>query len=752
MPSKQAQRREAAENADKLSYRAFEVRGDTVDIDGRSVGATISTESPVRMPDFERMEMIPEVLRTDGAVLPTQVPLLDSHQRRTMDDQLGSVRGVQREANEVGGRLHFSADERSMRSWEKVRDKHATDVSAGYQVLEKTFVPRGKTQMVAGRSYTGPVNVVTKWKLREVSLTPIGADEQAKLRGFDPSAIPDEKGFEMNEQLRSLLESRGMPKDLSDDDARQQWAIDNNFGEKKPEEKKESVRDAGADFESRMAKIVEEASAKAAAKALEDQQKRATEQGALADTVLKIADVERTRELDDKLSACRTREDIEKVVLDHKAEQQSAFPSRHFVTSGPQEHDKFEAGMRTALIERSLGLVGTPEALPGETDSSGIRARREQALKTVFPQEKRSKDAKSFENASLLDMANEYVSRTYRVRTLDYSREQIAIMALFGPQRSAEILGLAFRDAPAYHVTGSFANLTLDAINKSMMMGYTEAPSTWEAVMRVGADANDFKELHRMRLGAVPNIPVWPDSSDPKELSVADAREHYGVEAYSAALSFSYRLLINDDMDALSRLPGQFGQAARRTLNKRAWSVITANAAMSDGVALFAAATGNRKRTNLTTGAGAPSTSTLQTLSNLMMQMRGENTPENNESDDVLSITPRYIVGPGALYTTIVQLVKSQFDPADANQKYNTAAILTPIIEPLLDVASTTAWYLFADPGQVDTVEVTFLKGHRTPTTRQELNVENLSQKVYVLQAYGAKALNHRGMQKHAGA
>jgi hypothetical protein len=271
--------------------------------------------------------------------------------------------------------------------------------------------------------------------------------------------------------------------------------------------------------------------------------------------------------------------------------------------------------------------------------------------------------------------------------------------------------------------------------------------------MRQAASVPDFKQIHRLRMGAIPNLPVWPDNSNPERASFTDARESYAVEARSLEISYSYRLLVNDDMDALSRTPGMMGAAAARTVNAVAWSQITSNPTMSDSVALFATATGARKRTNLTTGAGTPSVTTLQTLTNLMRQMRGENTPEGNESADILNLQPRYLVGPSALATTINQLVLSAYDPAaNSFMVYNTATQLIPVIEPLLDVASTTAWYLFADTSQIDTVEVSFLQGQETPVTRQFMDERNLSQTVTILQTFAAKAMNHRGVQKHAGA
>lgn len=166
---------------DDLAFRTFSVRESTLNADERSIEALVSTENPVPMIDWERYELIPEVLLTAGCELPKsrQVPLLDSHQRWSVDSQLGSARALEKADRGVVSRLHFSSAADSQ--FTKVREGHVQDVSAGYQVLKKTFVPAGETRRIAGKDYEGPMNVVTKWRLREVSLTPIGADDMANL-------------------------------------------------------------------------------------------------------------------------------------------------------------------------------------------------------------------------------------------------------------------------------------------------------------------------------------------------------------------------------------------------------------------------------------------------------------------------------------------------------------------------------------------------------------------------------------------
>ena len=728
MPSKQAQRRAAAKklNESSLAYRAQSVSESTLDAESRTIQTVVTTELPVLMPDYDRWEMVPEVLLTSGAILPSsrQVPMLDSHQRGSTSTQIGSAREIQIEGDQVVATLHFSTTAEDQ--WTKVREGHITDVSAGYQVLAKTYVPNKTTQNIQGKSYTGPLNVVTKWRLREVSVTPIGADEQAKLRGFDPTALNAEENFEMNAELRKLLESRGMPATLTDEQA-QEWLLANPG--KLADEKRDEQPTIPFNPD-----VVKEAAERAAVAALEKAERTRAEFRTAVDQLCEIAGEE------SEARACYELGTLDKVreyLKAKRAERSAASQINPQIRVTGDGYTRFMDDIGTSISLRAM------ETVNGDINS--------EAAKKVFPIEKRAKDSGRWDNASLFGIAEELVRLRYGVNPRELTREDVAKLAMFGP----EVAGVNVREESAYHTTGSFTKLTMDAVNKSMQLGYTEAPSTWEQVMRTGSDARDFKQIHRLRMGAIPNLPVWPDNDEPTKASFSDAEEKYAVESRSLGIDFSYRLLVNDDMDALSRIPGQLGAAARRTVNAVAWSVITSNPTMSDSVALFAAATGNRKRTNLTTGAGAPSTTTVQTLTNLMMQMRGENTPEGNESEDVLALMPRYIVHPSALLLTVGQLVNSAYDPStsvSASGVYNPCRTLIPVCEPLLDGNSTTAWYLFADPRQIDTVEVTFLQGQRTPQVRQNLNFQTLSQEMYILQTFGVKALNHRGIQKHAGA
>jgi hypothetical protein len=710
-------------------FRSLEVRAKTFSEDTRSVDAVISTETPVLMPDYSRMEMVPEVLLSKGAEFPKarQIPFLDSHNRYSVKDQLGSARAITVNEDNITATLVFGKSASGEDALASVRDGHITDVSVGYEVLKKTYVPDGTTKTISGREFTGPVNVVTKWRLREVSLTPIGADAQAKLRGLDPAAVrfSQDERFEMNQELRALLVSRGMPAELTDEQA-QRWLIDNaaKLADQKPAAQPEQRQAAPAVDTAGLAAMVAEATRKAIADAAAQRDAFESDVRALCELAGLPYEFDNARKCAD-VAAVRAHLTAAKA----KAAEALPFGNVRVLSTGV---DRLRSDLQSTLISRAA-----QSALNGDL----------QKLQRYVSEDQR-KAAEPFRHATLLDMATEFV-RAQGINTLGLTREQIAQCAMFGPQ-VAGIRGLR-TDVPL-HTTGSFANLTLDAINKSMMIGYTEVPATWRGPMRQGESVADFKTIHRLRMGGIPNLPVWNDSADPDRASMADAREFYAVECRSLGVDFSYKLIVNDDMSALTRVPLALGDSAARTVNAVAWSQITSNAALSDGVALFSAASGARKQKNLETGSVTNYTTAINQLTQNMMVMRGENTPEGNQGPDILALMPRYIVFPAALRGTLLQLLSSESDPSSSNsgvRNINTG--LVPIIEPLLDADSATAFYLFAEPNRVDTVEVTFLQGQEVPQIRSVLSEEKLSMTWYLLQSVGAKALNHRGMQKHTG-
>jgi len=161
-------------------------------------------------------------LLTSGVQIPKsrQVPLLDTHSRYSTSSVIGSTRNIRVEGDQIVGTDYFSNAPEASGPWTKTAEGHLTDRSIGYSYDSKdsVYVDDGETAIIDNRTFTGPVKVVKKWKVKENSICPIGADDNAKARADKPKK-PEHKEKTMNKKLRAYLEANGMPTTATDEEA-----------------------------------------------------------------------------------------------------------------------------------------------------------------------------------------------------------------------------------------------------------------------------------------------------------------------------------------------------------------------------------------------------------------------------------------------------------------------------------------------------------------------------------------------------
>lgn len=663
------------QDANQLYTRS--ARLSSADAESRSAHATLATEQPVMMYDSKRWELVPEVLLMDGAQIPTKLPLLNSHSRSDVGDVLGSVTGISNNNGELTGTVTFAST--ADNALQLVREGHLTDLSVGYRIIERQHVPKGETRTIKGRQFTGPQNVVTAWRPYEVSVTPIGADSNAKFRsdGFE--------GEEAMEGIRELLIEAGL--------------------------KQDATTDEGRAF-------------------LKDLRKRA-DSYLLLQSALKAGIPE--DEAGAIVSRAKTFKDGQDMITDYKATQAERNRISPHFTPGESQADKFATALEGGLTYRALKSIGA----------------NDEALRQEIPDyDRRSGGWQSFKSASIVQMAREWCREHGNRDAGGLSNEEAVRSALF-----ANPFDEWRSSGSGYHTPADFPGLMSNVLNKSLLRGYTVAPTTWQIVFRTGPSVSDFKPISRIRLSEAANLDQWPGIDIPKELALTDEKEVYGVESYSNNISISYRTLVNDDLSGLSRAPMSLGLAAARTINYVTWGVVTANPTLVDGQPLFSTATGNRKKANYVASGGAPSVSTLGAAKALMRQQIGVNDRQGNASQAILNIMPKYFVVPATLEVPALQVIRSTSDPAYTNPGvFNPVSDLVPVIEPLLDANSTTAWYLFGDQSLYDTIEITFLAGQESPITRTFTDPRTLAYNYTVLQSFGVKAIDHRPCFKNNGA
>jgi hypothetical protein len=297
-------------------------------------------------------------------------------------------------------------------------------------------------------------------------------------------------------------------------------------------------------------------------------------------------------------------------------------------------------------------------------------------------------------------------------------------------------LGLSQRGA---HNTTDLPLIFGGVISRTMREAYQGAPKTFETWARRGV-LTDFRAVTRASFDAAVKFEKVGQNGEYKYGKLVDGGESIQLGTYGKVVAFTRQMIINDDLSALQRLPQFFGRAAADMESDLVYGILTGNANMSDGKALFHAAHGN-----LAASGGAIG---IDTLSAGRTAMRTQKAPGGS----LLNLAPRTLLVPAALETIAYQMTSPNYQPTTAGAVNPFSSTLQTVVEARLDASSATAWYLTADGGQVDTVEFAYLDGEEGLYTEQAVDFDVDGVKVKGRIDFAAQAIEHRGMYKNAGA
>lgn len=292
----------------------------------------------------------------------------------------------------------------------------------------------------------------------------------------------------------------------------------------------------------------------------------------------------------------------------------------------------------------------------------------------------------------------------------------------------------------AFHSTSDFPLILEDLTNKSLRDAYQLAPRTFEQFVR-RVEVSDFKQISRVQLGEGESLEKVPESGEIKQGTVSENAEKYFVETYAKMMTFTRKMIINDDLDAFTRIPAMLGVRAADLESKLIWEdIIIANPLMADGNALFSAPHGNLSP-------GGAAVISIASLGKARAAMRTQTGLDGLK----LNISPRYLYVPAALETVADQFV-SDITPDQAGNVNPFRGRLSVGAESRLDDASAISWYVMADMGQLDMIELATISGEGGPVTETQDTFEVEGMKIKIRVDLGAKAIDYRGFVKNAGA
>ena len=291
----------------------------------------------------------------------------------------------------------------------------------------------------------------------------------------------------------------------------------------------------------------------------------------------------------------------------------------------------------------------------------------------------------------------------------------------------------------AINSTSTFPAIMSNLANKSVMVGFNEAETTYQIWAGKGSN-RDFKEAARVALSEAGTLELVPEGGQFKQDSFGEASARTKVATYGKLFSLTRQAIINDDLGLFSKIATKYGSAAKRLVNKMVYAQLTGNVKMQDNVALFDSKHGNV--------AGTGEALSVKAIAKAITAMRRQ---KGITGEATLNITPKYLVVPPELEVTAYQIVNSTAAVDGVN-----SGVVNPykgrfIVVADAELTDPDAWYLVADATQHDTIEVTYLNGVETPRleTRQGFDVDGIEYKVAF--DCGVSALDFRGLYKNAG-
>ncbi|TAK23948.1 MAG: hypothetical protein EPO26_07710 [Chloroflexota bacterium] len=253
--------------------------------------------------------------------------------------------------------------------------------------------------------------------------------------------------------------------------------------------------------------------------------------------------------------------------------------------------------------------------------------------------------------------------------------------------------------------TSVLANALANAMTKRIVMDYRAQPRWWDAIV-VKTAIGDFKQQQRIHLNDFAALATVAENAAYTNLAWGDTRETYTPSKRGNMVVVTLESIVNDDTHAITRIPRKLAAAGVATINEFVAGLFTANAGagstMADTFSVFDAA---NHQSNA--GTTALSTTTIQTALVTLLKM-------TNAASKRLGLTGRYLLTPPDLYFTARTILESVNLPGvNTNDVNPVRGSLTPISVP--NWTDTNNWYVLADPGQIEMIEIGFLNGREEP-------------------------------------
>ena len=668
----------------------------SINADERSVEYTLATEDPTECYD-PVLGVVDEILLMRGAELRAQAPLLADHERYSINSVRGSLRNMRVEGTALMARAYFANDADSLRAWELVRQGHLTDISVGGVRLARETVNTGETRVIDGRSFTAkarPLRVVTRWRVQEGSLIPIGADLNAVARATAPSIPTSAPVKDTSMNFDQWLAARGLAR--ASLTAAALALLQADF---------DAIQRAGQPATVNPLVVTTNAGDEVArARGINDERARVQQITEIAGVDVPPADI--ARAVSENWTVDQMRSHALQIVRASRGTQtttQVRGTERVEITA--DRNDKLIRAVEDASIIRRGGSAA--QAIPADRRSVA---------------------------ADLLGAGPQAIARA-----------AIGADAPHDPDR------LFARAVSTYSFPVALGN----TLNRSLQIGYEAYPST--AMRWAGRrPVKDFRDHKNIKIGKFGRPEKNGKAETVKAGTLNEEAEGYSADTYAQKFNFTRQDFINDDLGLFDRVPVLLGENMAMNIDDLAYEVLLANSGVgptmdADSIALFA--TTRTDGANYINGATTLTSAGLTALKKLLRLLQQNGRPINVTPrfllvPAALEQTALELVRSSAIVITgTTDSVRG-----DTNVHQGTLEV---IVEPRLDAGTngTTAFYLAAQAGaRAEHLAISFLRGQESPTVERMTMQDPLAMGWLAYHDVGVSAIDWRGIVRSKGA
>ena len=249
--------------------------------------------------------------------------------------------------------------------------------------------------------------------------------------------------------------------------------------------------------------------------------------------------------------------------------------------------------------------------------------------------------------------------------------------------------------------TNNFGGILSNIANKFIREQFMFTEQEWANIAAI-ASVRDFKTRTVYSLTGDLDFQQVSNGGEIAHGTLGEETYTNKAETYGRMLSITRQDLINDDLDALSRVPRKLGRGAGLKLNDVFW------AEFLDDAAFFNT---DKSKANYVDGAASALSSAGLDLANVAFNS------QTDPNGKPLGSTARKLIVPIALETTARELMNSQLIVSGStgrNPNTNTWQNRFDIVASRY-LSAAKVWYLAADPQDLPLIEVAFLNGQRMP-------------------------------------